>query len=98
MVARPTELMTQLYDAPGLYSCERLYPLLDYIVYLERELAGEKAEVDDLSTELYRKIDNLSVSNKVLDNSNTKLARRLEMVKGIVLTLASTVEILSDSD
>lgn len=48
--------------------------------------------------ELYRKIDTLSTNNALLGKTITRLSHRLEMVRGITKTLASTVETLSDSD
>lgn len=97
MIARPTKLIADIMDS-ALLSDKKCMPLIDYVVYLERCLTEEKTEVDELSTELYRKIDTLSTNNALLGKTITRLSHRLEMIRGITKTLASTVETLSDSD
>ncbi len=99
MVARPTDLIYELSGTAAVkIDYDRIAPLLDYVAQLELELTSEKAEVDDVSTELYRKIDTLSANNALLNKTINKLVRRLEMINGITKTLASTVEALSDSN
>ena len=97
MIARPTKLIADIMDS-ALLSDKKWKPLIDYVVYLERCLTEEKTEVDELSTELYRKIDTLSTNNALLNKTINKLVHRLEMINGITKTLASTVEALSDSN